>query len=65
MALMLRASLVNVYALRSCIDIKSIISIAHFEYPFDHMGIKGLLVRGSSPVDSLCCVLEQDTLSAA
>ena len=29
------------------------------------MGIEGLLVRDSPPAESLCCVLEQDTLSAA
>ena len=28
-------------------------------------GIEGLLARASPPVKSLCCVLEQDTLSAA
>ena len=29
------------------------------------MGIEGLLVPDSPPAESLCCVLEQDTLSAA
>ena len=29
------------------------------------MEIEELLVRDSSPAESLCCVLEQDTLSAA
>ena len=29
------------------------------------MGIKGLLVPVSLPAESLCCVFEQDTLSAA
>ena len=29
------------------------------------LGIEELLVRDSPPVKSLCCVLEQDTLSAA
>ena len=29
------------------------------------MGIEGLLVRDSSPVESQCCVLEQDNLYAA
>ena len=29
------------------------------------LGIEGLLVRVLSPTESLCCVLEQDTLPAA
>ena len=29
------------------------------------LGIEGLLVQDSSPVESLCCTLEQDTLSIA
>ena len=30
-----------------------------------HFGIEGLLVRASPLAESLCCVLEQDALSAA
>ena len=29
------------------------------------LGIEGLLVRDSPPAESLCCVLEQGTLSTA